>query len=342
MFGIRYIKTSPTQFALHHHNGRLRHSGAGIAFLCYAPASVIALVPIGSQHVPFIFNEVTIDFQPVTIQGELTYRIVDPLKTASLFDFTVGGVSNRYLSDDRDQLPQRLIHLSQALARAAVQGRPLRQAIQASDEIAAHVQTGLAGHSELAAVGVEVLSVSVDAIKPTPEMARAMEAEAREGLLRSADEAVYVRRNAAVEQERRIKENELNTEIAVEGKKRQIRETKLAADLAAEEKEQQIREAKLQGQVKLEGERKQLVAARVENARAEADVQGYAVEAALKPLRELDGELLQALAVQSADPRKMVSLALKEIGKNAGKIGQFNISPDLLESLLAKNDKPNA
>ncbi len=338
MFGIHYVKTSPTQFALHYHNGRLRHSGAGVAFLCYAPASVIALVPIGSQRAPFIFNEITVDYQPVTVQGELIYRVIDPPKVASLFDFTVVIPSHRYLSDDREQLPQRLIYLTQALARATMQSRPLRQAIQASDDIAAAVQAGLSGQKELAALGVEVLSVSIHAIKPTPEMARALEAEAREELLRNADEAVYVRRNAAVEQERRIKENELNTEIAVEGKKRQIRETKLAADLAAEEKEQQIRESKLQGQVKLEEERRRLVAARADNARAEADAQGYAVEAALKPLRELDGDLLQALAVQSADPRRMVSLALKEIAQNAGKIGQLNISPDLLESLLSKGN----
>ena len=48
--------------------------------------------------------------------------------------------------------------------------------------------------------------------------------------------------------------------------------------------------------------------------------------------------MLQALTVQSADPRKMVSLALKEIAQNAGKIGSLNISPDLLESLLQKEN----
>ena len=60
------------------------------------------------------------------------------------------------------------------------------------------------------------------AVKPKPETAKALEAEAREALLRRADEAIYTRRNAAVEQERMIKENELATEIAVENKKHQI------------------------------------------------------------------------------------------------------------------------
>src|SRR5437879_12826957 len=87
----------------------------------------------------------------------------------------------------------------------------------------------------VAALGVEILALSILAIKPTPEMSKALEAEAREALQRRSDEAIYARRNAAVEQERLIKESELNTEIAVEGKQREIRETRMAADIAVEE-----------------------------------------------------------------------------------------------------------
>ena len=110
----------------------------------------------------------------------------------------------------------------------------------------------------------------------------------------------------------------------------------MEADLAVETKEQQVRETKQAGQIHLEEERKRLVAARTENARAEADTQAYAVAASLKPLKDLEPDILQLLAVQSGDPRKMVSLALREIAQNAGKIGNLNISPDLLETLLQK------
>jgi hypothetical protein len=169
-------------------------------------------------------------------------------------------------------------------------------------------------------------------------MSRALEAEAREEMLRRADQAIYDRRNSAVEQERKIKENELNTEIAVEDKKRQIRETKVEADLAVEAKEQQVRKAKMEGEIAIENDRKQFVAAQMENAKAEADVQAYAVEAALKPLQNLDPAVLQALAVQNTDPRLMASLALKEIAQNAGKIGNLNLSPELFELLM--REKP--
>ena len=44
----------------------------------------------------------------------------------------------------------------------------------------------------------EILGVSVRGVKPTPDTARALEAEAREAILKGADEAIYARRNFAV------------------------------------------------------------------------------------------------------------------------------------------------
>jgi hypothetical protein len=336
MFGIRYLKANPTQFVIQYQNGRLRRTGAGLAFFYYQPNSSIAIVPIASSDAPFIFNETSADFQAVSVQGQLTYRISDPLRVASLLDYTIAGKLGRYTSEDPEKLSQRLINLVQVLVRADVQALTMRQAILSGDQIAASVLARLAQHPSLEALGMEALALNILAIRPTPDMGRALEAEAREELLRQADEAIYDRRNAAVEQERRIKENELNTEIAVEEKKRQIRETKVEAELAVEAKEQQVRTAKLEGQISLEEERKRLVNARSENARAEADVQAYALEASLRPLQELDQNVLQMLAIHSGDPRLMVSAALKEIAQNAGKIGNLNISPELLETLLSK------
>jgi hypothetical protein len=336
MLGIHYLKSGPTHYVLHYQNGRLRHQGTGLAFFYYKPSSAMVIVPVGSADVPFIFNEATADFQPITVQGQLTYRIKEPELVASLLDFTVDGAIDSYTTEDPDKLPLRLVNLVQVATRAEVQQRPLRAAIQASDEIVAGVLAQVTDNPALAALGVEIITFSIQAIKPTPETARALEAEARENLLRLADGAIYDRRNAAVEQERRIKENELNTELAVEEKKRQIRETQVEADLAVERKQQEIRETQLAGQIRLETSRKQFVEARVENARAEADAQAYAVEASLKPLQALDEDVLQLLAMQSAEPRLLVTQALKEMAQNAAKIGQLNISPDLLEMLMER------
>jgi len=338
MFGFQYIKVTPTQYILYYRGGKLRKAGAGLAFFYFKPSASIVVVPIGSADVPFIFNEISADFQAITIQGQLTYRVQDAQRVAGLLNYTVDGRPTQYVSEDPQKLPQRLINLVQVLVRAEVQKLPLKNAIHSMDAVATAVMSKINTANELASFGVEVLGLAIQAIRPVPEMSRALEAEAREDMLRRADQAIYDRRNSAVEQERKIKENELSTEIAVEEKKRQIRETVVNADLAVEAKEQEVRKSKLNGQIALENDRKQLVAARSENAKVEAEVQAYAIEASLKPLANLDPAVLQVLAVQNTDPRLMASLALKEIAQNAGKIGNLNLSPELFELLM--RDKP--
>jgi len=336
MFGIHYIKSAPTQHIIHYQAGLRKHSGTGQSFFYFQPTSSIVLIPANSADVPYIFNEISSDFQPVTVQGQLTYRINKPEQIAALLDYSISP-AGKYLSDDPQKLAVRLVNLLQVSTRAEIQRMTLKQAVRGSQEIATAVLAGFKTNVDLDNLGVEVLAVTIEAIRPTPETSRALEAEAREDLLRRADQAIYERRNSAVEQERLIKENELSTEIAVEEKKRQIRETKINADLAVEAREQQVRESKLAGQIKLELDRVKLVAARTQNLQTEADAQAYTIDASLRPLRDLDPEMLQMLAVQSVEPRLMVSMALKEIAKNAGKIGNLNISPDLLTSLMAKD-----
>jgi len=339
MFGIRYIKAGPTQHILHYKDGKVVRSGTGLAFFYYQPTSSIAVVPVSSADVPFIFNEMTADFQPITVQGQLTYRITDAELVASLLNYTVSKAGAGYESEDPAKLSQHLVNLTQVLVRAEVLARPLQAAILAADEISGAVLAKLQESETVAGLGVGVLALAILEIRPTPEIAKALEAESREALLRQSDQAIYDRRNAAVEQERRIKENELSTEIAVEEKKRQIRETKAAADLAVETRQQQVREAQMAGQIKLEAERKQLVAAQAENARTLADAEAYKLESSLRPLQDLDNKVLQVLAVQTAEPRLMAAMALKQLAENAGKIGHLSITPDLLQTLLEEQKK---
>jgi hypothetical protein len=174
----------------------------------------------------------------------------------------------------------------------------LRTALVEADAIADHVRASLAANPGLAALGVEILGFSILALRPVPDTARALEAEARERLLREADDAVYGRRSNAVDQERRIKESELA------------------------------------GQIVFEERRRELVAVEAQNSRTRADALAYATEKQLEPIRTLDPRSLQVLAAGSADPRPLVAMAFQEIAQNAAKVGTLNITPELLESLL--------
>lgn len=317
---LNFIKVPPTTYLLQYKRGKVKREGAGLSFFYYAPTSTIVSVPLASADVPFVFQEATADFQAVTLQGQLTYRVADPKKLATLLDFSIDS-RLIYRSDDPRKLPDRLVHAVQTLARTVTQRLMLREVLVSTDAIVAEVLGHLKAAESVTTLGIEILGLSLLAIKPTPETARALEADAREALLRRADEAIYARRNAAVEQERLIKESELNTEIAVEEKKRQIRETQMAAEIAVEE------------------QRSQLIDRRVENEHKDADSRAYALTETLKPLRDLDWKTLMMLGGKNADPKAMIALAFQEMADNAQKIGELNVSPDLLRSLIGTAGK---
>ena len=102
-----------------------------------------------------------------------------------------------------------------------------------------------------------------------------------------------------------------------------------------QEKNRQIREKKLEADIAAEEQRTMLIQTRVENERKEADSRAYALEANLKPIRETDWRVLMAANSSQMDPRTSLALAFREIAENASKIGELNISPELLNSLIS-------
>src|SRR5690349_16846739 len=138
MFGVRYFKASPTTFVMQYVNGRVKREGVGLSFFYFAPGATLVAVPIGAADAPFIFNETTADFQTVTVQGHLSYRIADPMRLAALLDYSVQPCGARQ-SDDPDKLPMRVTHAAQNAMRAEIQGRPLRAALVEADAIAQRV-----------------------------------------------------------------------------------------------------------------------------------------------------------------------------------------------------------
>src|SRR6266704_1380341 len=336
MFGIKFIKVQPTTYLMQYRGGKIVREGLGLSFFYYAPTTSLVTVPVASVDMPFIFQETTADFQAVTIQGQVTYRVGEPKRLAALLNYTLARDGETYVSEDPQKLPERVIHVINVLARAELQKLPLREAIRASDDLVKAVKTRLVEAEEITSLGLEVLGLSILAIKPTPETARALEAETREKLFRDADEAVYARRNSAVEQERAIKENELNTEIAVENKKRQIRETQMEADRAVQEKKHIQQKEALEANIGLEDRRKSLVTLAAENAKAEADARAYGVSSTMKALGSADTKILQALASTGMRPEQLIAFAFQALAGKAEKIGQLNISPDLLRELMNK------
>jgi len=211
MFGFRFVKFQPTDYVLKYRNGKIVKEGLGVSFYYYAPTTSIVVVPVGSVDAPFIFEEVTSDFQTVTVQGQVTFRIVDQKKTAQLLNYTYDVKRRGYESDDPQRLSQRVINIVRVLTKKHLESLPLGDAVKSSEKLAQGIINEIKQNEEVSLLGVEILGLSILAIVPNKETARALEAQAREQILKKADDAIYERRNASIEQERREKASQGNT-----------------------------------------------------------------------------------------------------------------------------------
>jgi len=223
--------------------------------------------------------------------------------------------------------------------RAEIQQLKLRTAMQAGDSLSQRVRETVAASDLLESLGVALLELAIISVRPQPDTERALEAEARESLLQEADDAISRRRNAAVENERAIRENELKTELVVEEKKRGIEEAKLDAQRAVQTKAQVIAEEKLAGRITLEERKATLVEQTGRNTRVESDSRAYGVQVIMEALGEADERVLEGLLTAQMSPEQLISSAFRGIAANAQRIGQLNISPELLESLTHKEGR---
>lgn len=291
-----FFKGQPTEYVIRYNGGRVAREGQGLTFFYLRPSTSIAVVPTSSNDVGFVFNETTGNFQSVTIQGQFTYRIASPRQAAGLLNFSVEPRRRTYLSGDADKLPQRVTSVIQTETRREVLARSLEQTLRDTEAIASAVRARIEQNGLLDPLGVEVLAVYIQSAKPTPEVARALEAGYRETLLQNADQAIYARRASAVEEERKIKENELATDIA------------------------------------LENQRQQFIGLQGANAEQEADFRGRALER--EAGYRARAQTLELAAYNALDPRAVLALALREMGQNARKIGTLTITSEILAALF--------
>lgn len=339
MFGIHYLKPSPNTYLIAYRGGRVRREGVGLSMVYFAPTTSLVAVPLADQEAPFALREVSRDFQEVTLQGAVTFRVTAPGTLAQRMDFSLKRDGSAYASEDPEKLGARVLTAVQVQLRQAVQLHSLDVLLREGARIASEARAALASDPVLAELGVELVTLSLFAIRPSPETARALEADVREQILKRADDATYARRNAAIEQERAIRENELRTDLAVEAKQRQLREARIESDRAAQELQHTMQAEALTAKIAREQQRAEWVDLKVENQRKQAQGRADGVRALVAALEHADPQVLQALAAPGADPAALIAMAFQGLAQRAERIGELNISPELLQSLTRQTGR---
>jgi len=334
MFGLRFFKADSTAYAIKTVNGKIQRSGKGISFFYNTATTSISTIAVGTQEAPFIFNLQTADFQTITVQGQVSFRVSDPLRASELLNFNLQKDGVHYVSEDPLKIGDRVVRIAQSIVQSRVQTETLRSALRLSQPLVTLLQGELPQAPTLTALGIEVLDVSVAAVKPTTETARALEAEAREMILKEADDAIYARRKFAVEQERTIKEAELQTELSVQEKEQEIQESRIANERTLLRGKMETEKEKLQGEIDAEAQRQELVSLSAGNTQKEADAEAYAINAKMTAFASLPVENLKALALAKMEPEQLMALAFESLAQNADKIGELTITPDLFGKLM--------
>jgi regulator of protease activity HflC (stomatin/prohibitin superfamily) len=306
---LRHLRGAPTSYIRHAKNGRVVNEGVARSFWFRPLSAVLSEAPIDDRELPLIFHARTSDYQDVVVQATVTYRIAEPARAVERIDFGIDSRTGAWRAGPLEQLASLLTELAQQHALDLLAGTRLSEAlVEAPSLLRQRIEAGLAGDERLAEIGLAVVAVRVGAIRPEPDLEKALGTPARELVQQDADRATFERRALAVESERAIAENELHNQIELSKREEQLiaqrgqNEQRRVADAAA--------------------------ATRVEAA-------GRADGIRLVGVANADAEIAHLNAYRELQPSILLGLALKELAANLPEIQNLTLSPDLLAEALA-------
>ncbi|MGW2050878.1 SPFH domain-containing protein [Streptomyces sp. NPDC001858] len=374
--GWRHLRGAPTAHVRHHRSGKLVHDGPGLSFWFRSLSAALSEVPVDDRELAMTFHARTVDFQDVTVQATVTYRISDPAVAAARLDFSVDPDTGVWRSAPLEQLATLLTETAQQHALDVLARTSLSSAlVDGVTAVRERVAAGLAAEPRLPSTGIEIVAVRVVALRPEPEVERALRTPAREQIQQEADRATYERRAVAVERERTIAENELASKIELARREEQLVEQRgtntrreaeesAAADKVRAEAEAsrsvrlaeaeaaravKLAEAEASKQVRLgdaEAQRTerlaQAEAARtVRLAEAEAARTVRLARAEAEAAREVGEARAQAQAAWlrvhgDVDVATLHALTGTRLAENLPHIDSVTISPDVLTGLLSR------
>lgn len=317
---VRHLRGAPTLHVRHVRHGKLAHDGTGLSFFFRPLSAVLSEVPVDDRELPLVFHARTADFQDLAVQASVTFRVTDPATACARIDFSVDPDTGRWRGTPLEQVAGLLTETAQQQVIGLAAASPMTDVLaDGVGEIRDRILHGLSTDPRLAETGITVIGARVVALRPEPEVEKALRTPARERIQQDADRATYQRRALAVEQERAIAENELQNQIELAR-----REEQLIARRGANARRQAEEGA---------------AASRIETA-AQADRQQQLAEARANGARALGeanaaGEAARISAYRNLPQANVLALAAKDLAANMPQIGSLVLAPDLVTSLVA-------
>lgn len=329
---VRHLRADASSHVLHFRGGKLKRSGRGLSFWFTPLSSSIAEAPADARELPLLFHGRSADFQDVTAQGVITYRVDNPEALARHVDFSIDLRRGVWLRQPLEKLALLLSELAQQHAWAYIARTPLKEVLREGHAaVRERIEAGLVQDASLGAMGLALVSVRVSSLKPSPDLEKALEAPMREHIQQESDEAAFQRRALAVEKERAIQENELKNQIELAR-----REEELITQQGQNARRKATEDAEAQRiATESEAARTRLLAeASAGKMRVEGGAQADTIRVVEKARAE--GEREHMAAVEGVSPAVLLGLAAQALAGKLQKIEHLNVTPDLLAPVLAQ------
>ncbi|HEX8626969.1 MAG TPA: SPFH domain-containing protein [Catenuloplanes sp.] len=327
-FFLRHLRGGPTTYVRHTVRGAVRHQGVGQSFWYRRLTAVLSEVPIDDRELPLLFHARTADFSDVTVQATVTYRLSEPAVAAERLDFSIDPSDGTWRGQPLDQVSTLLAELAQQPALDLLARLPLTEALRAGiTPVRDALSAALAADPRLVETGVTVVSARVVAIRPEPDVERALQTPTREAVQQDADRAAYARRADAVERERTIAENELQSRIELARREQQLVEQRGANDRRA---------AELDAASKLVASQGQTDRARLAADSDRAREQGRADGVRAVGLAQAEAEAARLAAYRDMPESVLHALALEKLAGQLPAIGELTITPDVVTRLIGR------
>jgi regulator of protease activity HflC (stomatin/prohibitin superfamily) len=304
---VRHLRATPTSHIRHLRRGKLVHDGTGLAFFFRPLSAVLSEIPVDDRELPMLFHARTSDFHDMTVQASVTFRITDPAVASARLDFSIDQATGRWRGTPLEQLAGLLSETAQQQVLGLIAASPLLDLLgDGIGQIRDRILRGLIEDTRLAETGIAVIGARVVALKPEPDVEKALQTPAREQLQQEADRATYERRAVAVERERAIAENELANQIELAR-----REEQLVVQRGANAR-RQAEEAAGASQIETEAQaqrEQRLSEARAEGTRLLGEAKAASERAMVAAYRDLpDGQLLgMAVKNRASGPARLAT-----------------------------------
>ncbi|MFO0580866.1 MAG: SPFH domain-containing protein [Anaeromyxobacter sp.] len=340
---VRHLRADASAHVLVYRSARLVREGRGLAFAFLPHRTSIAEVPVDDREMPVVFHGRSADYQDVQAQGVLTYRVIDPRKLADRVDFTLDLATGLHLRQPLEKLALLFAQLAEQHAAGWVTRAPIREVLaDGTEQIRAAIEAGLAADGALGEMGLAVVSVRISAVRPAPELEKALEAPARERIQQLADEAAFARRALAVEKERAIQENELKNQIELARRQEELiaqkgQNARRSATEEAEAKRIGAEAAAARGRIEAEASAHEVrTAGEAEALRTRVQGEAEAASLALSERVRTDAEQARMAAVREVPPAVLYALAAQALAGKLEKIERVTLGGDALGPALER------